>query len=260
MNAQRMIYWDGGKQRTLSKREELFMGLYRLRTEVREKEVARTFDISKSSFHIWIVSFAPYLRNKELSALIKFLTLKAVQRHMLESFRDFPNTRVILDCTEVRIQKPSKLNAPRQTFSPYKHYNTFKALEGVTPDGHVCFVPDFRGSHISDIEAVEKSGLVDLLEPGDAVMVDKGFCLDTILPPAVQIHIPFFKRGTQLSASEVIATRKIAGARFHVERVIRRIKEFHFLDTLMPVNTLHIAGCIFRTCALLCNFQGLIIS
>lgn len=247
------------QKRTLSKSEELFMVLYRLKTGVRAKKVARTFGSSESSLSRIFCTWINFL-DKKLSALIKFPTLKAVKHHMPELFRDFPNTRVILDCTEVRIQKPSKLKAQRQTFSPYKHYNTFKALVGVTPDRHMRIVHDLWGGHISDTEAVVKSGLVDLLEQGDAVMVDKGFRLDTILSPTVEIHIPPFKRGTQFSDSEVIATRKIAGSRIHVERVIRRIKEFHFLDTPVPVNMLDIAGSIFRTCAHFRNFQRPIIS
>uniref|UniRef100_A0A224Z9Z9 THAP domain containing, apoptosis associated protein 2 family protein n=1 Tax=Rhipicephalus zambeziensis TaxID=60191 RepID=A0A224Z9Z9_9ACAR len=176
------------------------------------------------------------------------------------AFSDFPNTRVVLDCTEIRIQKSSKLKAQRQTFSAYKHFNTFKALVGVTPDGYICFVPELWGGHVSDTEIVQKSNLLDHLQPGDGVMVDKGFRLDTIFPPTIKVYIPPFKMGSQLSAGDVIATRKIAGARIHVERVIRRIKEFHFLDRPVPITMLDIASKIFRTCAFLCNLQQPIIS
>lgn len=101
---------------------------------------------------------------------------------MPESFRLFPDTRIVLDCTEVRIQKPSMMSAQRQTFSSYKHYNTFKALVGVTPDGYVSFLPDLWGGHVSDTEIVETSGLLQLLQPGDGVMADKGFRLEGLLP------------------------------------------------------------------------------
>ncbi|XP_049528033.1 uncharacterized protein LOC125947407 [Dermacentor silvarum] len=267
-NAQRMAYWvpqqneqqqQIEKDRQLSKREELFMVLYRLRTGVCAREVARLFGISQSSLSRIFCSWINIL-DKELYALTRMPSLAEVQRHMPEAFSDFPNTRVVLDCTEVRIQKSSKLKAQRQTFSTYKHFNTFKALVGVTPDGYVCFVPEIWGGHVSDTEIVERSGLLKRLQPGDGVMVDKGFRLDSIFPPTIQIYIPPFKKGNQLSASDVIATRKIAGARIHVERVIRRIKEFHFLDRPVPINMLDIAGKIFRTCALLSNLQPPIIA
>lgn len=262
-NAERMSYWEGGmgqsKERLLSKREELFMVLYRLRTGVCAKEIARMFGISEATLSRVFCSWVNFL-DKELVALTKFPTLKEVQKHMPKSFKDFSNTRVVLDCTEVRIQKSSRLKAQKQTFSPYKHYNTCKALVGVTPDGYISFVPNLWGGHVSDSELVEKSGLVDLLQPGDAVMVDKGFRLDAVLPPTVTVHMPPFKKGAQLSCAQVIKTRKIASARIHVERVIRRIKEFHFMDRPIPINMLDIADAIFRSCALLCNFQQPIIA
>lgn len=57
--------------------------------------------------------------------------------------------------------------------------------------------------------------------------------------------MPQIKRGEQLPASNV-ATRKIAGARIHVEKAIMRIKEFRFLDKAIPTNMLDIADSIFR--------------
>lgn len=163
--------------------------------------------------------------------------------HMPMAFSDFSNTRVILDCTEVRIQTPSKLQAQRYTISLYKHYNTFKAFVRVTLDGHVSFGPDMWGD-VRCIEAVENSGLVDFLNAGDGVMVDKGFRLEGVLPP--------FKMENQFSANNVIATRKIAGARIPVERVVRRFIEFYFIFIEpLPINMLDIADSIFRTCAFL---------
>lgn len=266
-NAQCMTYRNteaGGqagttKDRQLTKRDELFMVLYRLRTGVCAKEIGRMFGVSESTLSRIFCTWINFL-DKELSALTRLPTLREVQQHIPPSFHNFSNTRIVLDCTEVRIQKPSKLKAQRQTFSTYKHFNTFKALVGVTPDGYVAFVPDLWGGHVSDTEIVQKSGLIDLLQPGDGVMADKGFRLDTVFPPGIDIYIPPFKRGQQLSASDVVTTRKIAGARIHVERAIRRIKEFHFLDKPIPINMLDIADSIFRTCAFLCNFQDAIIS
>ena len=43
------------------------------------------------------------------------------------------NIRVILDCTEIFVQHPSKLDARKQVYLNNKHHNIFKFLVGVSP-------------------------------------------------------------------------------------------------------------------------------
>jgi hypothetical protein len=60
-----------------------------------------------------------------------FLPKDVVQQHMPDDFkRKFPDTRMILDATEVRIQKPSKVDDQRATWSSYKNNNTLKTMVG----------------------------------------------------------------------------------------------------------------------------------
>ena len=61
------------------------------------------------------------------------------------AFMDFSNTQIVLDCTEIVIEKPSSLMAQWQTWSDYKHNNTVKLLIGVTPNGTVNFVSRLWG-------------------------------------------------------------------------------------------------------------------
>ena len=52
-----------------------------------------------------------------------------IDMHMPEDFKSkFPNTRVILDATEIPIQKPSHVDAQSVTWSSYKHKNTMKSV------------------------------------------------------------------------------------------------------------------------------------
>lgn len=105
-----------------------------------------------------------------------------------------------------------------------------KCLVGVTPDCHVCYLSPMYGGALSDREIVRQCDILDQLEPGDAVMVDKGFKISDLLPQGIKLHIPYLGRHRQARCprqTDVYETRNIAGARVHVERVIRRIKEFH---------------------------------
>ena len=57
-----------------------------------------------------------------------------VKQYMPAIFKkDYPNTRIIIDATEFRLERPSSLLSQSCTFSTYKNTNTVKVLIGVTP-------------------------------------------------------------------------------------------------------------------------------
>ncbi|XP_040360557.1 uncharacterized protein LOC121048374 [Ixodes scapularis] len=236
--------------------EEFLMVLVRLRTGMPVKEVARNFNMSISQFSKVFSRWILFLQ-KALKDITRFPTLAEVAEKQPKCFRNFPDTRIVIDGTEIKIQTPSSMNAQRQTFSPYKHGNTMKVLIGATPDGYINFVSKAWGGSVSDREMVLQSGLFALLEPGDAIMMDKGFKVFDLLPPGVRAYMPPFNKPSkgQMSKEDVNSTRKIASARVHIERVIRRIKEFHILDSGYPVNMTDIGDAVLQTCAFLCNFK-----
>ena len=86
---------------------------------------------------------------------------------MPECFKiTYPKTRVILDCTEVKVQTPSSKVLNSESYSNYKSHATFKGLVGITPSGSVSFVSVLYTGSISDKEIIKKSGILDLLEKG----------------------------------------------------------------------------------------------
>ncbi|XP_040068774.1 uncharacterized protein LOC115320941 isoform X1 [Ixodes scapularis] len=248
--ASRMEYWGinrrspgekKGRSREFEPKEEFFMVLVRLRTGMSGKEIARNFGISEGHFSRVFATWINFL-HRQLKALTRFPTCEELQGHLPAAFFKFPDTRVILDGTEVRIERASSLAAQRQTFSSYKHYNTFKEVVGCAPDGYISFVSDLWGGSSSDRVIVEKSGLLEQLQPGDAIMVDKGFKLND-LPPGVRVHIPCFRKPgePQMAENELSHTRHVASARVIVERAIGRIKQFHILDRPFPITMMDLA-------------------
>ena len=97
-------------------------------------------------------------------------------------------------------------------------------------------------------------GILYLLERNDGVMADKGFNIDDLLrSKGVQLNLPpYLLNHAQLSPEEVKETKTIAKIRIHVERAIRRIKEFHLFDSMSLLGTVNQ---MWTVACLLVNFQ-----
>ena len=132
----------------------------------------------------------------------------------------------------MRVEKPGLPSLQQVTFSNYKNTNTYKVLVGISPSGIITFVSKLYAGSISDKELTRCSGIMDLLQPGDSVMADRGFDIqDELAIRGVRLNIlPFLKGKSKLSESELVETRRIASVRIHVERALERIKNFHIFD------------------------------
>ena len=163
-------------------------------------------------------------------------TRRTVEETMPEVFRQkYPLTRVVLDCTELFIEKPSCFRAQSETYSLYKSHNTAKGLVAIAPNGALTFVSDLYGGHCSDKVIVEHCGILQLLEEGDAVISDRGFEIqDLLASKKVYLNIPPFMRSKdQLNPDEEDETREIASVRIHAERTIERVKYFNILKQIL---------------------------
>jgi len=179
-----------------------------------------------------------------------------VRSNLPKSFKSYPNTRVIIDCTEFYVQKPFRPLAQRATWSNYKHANTFKILVGIMPSGAFTFVSELYSGSTSDVDIVKNSGFLDLLEEGDDVMADRGFNIrHLLLPKKATLNVPAFSHGKSLSQKAVRSSRKIAAVRIHVERAIRRMKSFKILTGVIPLKLRFTLNQIILIIAVLCNFQ-----
>ena len=117
----------------------------------------------------------------ELSFLVPWPSRSELRKSLPRRFKQFKNVRIIIDCLELFIQKPKVPSSRKITWSRYKHWNTANLLVGITPTGVVSFIPPLWTGSISDKEIVRQSGLLNLLEDGDAVMTDKGFLIRDLL-------------------------------------------------------------------------------
>lgn len=243
-----------GPARKLTYLDEFLLVLMRLKAGLFVQDLADRFGISTSLVSRICITWINLLYF-ELKNIFPFPSQELVRKNMPKEFAQYATTRIILDCTELFIQRPSAMLAQSETWSDYKHHNTWKLLVGVTPNGQVTFLSDLWGGRVSDKQITRESGVLDLLEPGDNVMVDRGFDISGIVPAGVTVNMPPFLAGRdQMSAAETEETMSIASVRIHVERAIGRLKTYHILDGTLPNTLSPYATQIATVCGLLTNF------
>ena len=88
-----------------------------------------------------------------------------VERTLPEAFRQsYPSdTLVIVDATELRVEKPSSLPHQSQLSSYHKSHCTVKGLVGIAPSGAFIFISQLYTGSISDRQLVLESGLLPFL-------------------------------------------------------------------------------------------------
>lgn len=252
-----------GPKRKLSPKNELFLTLVRMRLGLLHQDLAFRFGISISTVTEIITTWIQflYLQFNRLRPLM-FPPLRKIKKHMPKSFKRFKNVRVILDATEFFTQAPRNYEQQGNMYSSYKNHCTCKVLIGITQSGAISFVSDVYEGSISDKDILKKSGLLDMLEPRDIVMVDRGFNVrDLLLERGADIVIPPFLGGrAHLTPQEEGQTRAIAKLRIHVKRVIERMKKFKILKKHVPLNTLSTFSQTVFVVACLVNFHKPIVN
>jgi len=257
--AMAMTYWDGSKKTLLNQEkpstaelnelllqspefagqdqnlklsleQELLLVLMKLRLSLLVEDLAFRFTISPGKvsqiFITWIK-----LISKELKFLIKWPSRNQIKSVLPNCFkRLYPNVRTIIDCTELFFDTPSSLDIQACLWSDYKHHTTVKFLVAITPNGAVSWISPVYGGRTSDIYIVRNSGFLDILEPYDQVMADRGFKIKTDLAvkQCTLCIPPSAAKGSQMVARDVKETSNIANVRIYVEQAIKRMKERNF--------------------------------
>lgn len=264
----RMTYWtgnsstpSGNKSRfstTVLRPVDQFLSfLMRNRLGLLVQDISDRFGISTATFSKYYTTWLCLL-HKELKILNPFPSRDIINRTMPSQFKiKYPSTRVIIDCTEIFIQHPSSLTNQSLTYSNYKNHNTLKFLVGITPSGVISFVSEAWGGRVSDRQLTQESGLLQLLEPRDSVMADKGFTIGDLLEKQqCTLNIPPFRgQSDQFTTDQVHYTQEIAVLRIHVERSIGRVKNFHVFDGVLPVSLIPLASKLFQVCCWLTNLD-----
>ena len=235
--------------------QQFYPFFHKLRLGTFNQELADKFGISIPTVSRVFLSWSNFM-HFVLGTMPIWPSREKIQKHMPECFKHtYPRCRGIIDASEIKTEAPSSLVLNSELYSSYKSHITVKGNIVISPGGEVIHVSSLFSGSISDKELVKRSGLLDLLEPGDQILADKGFTIQDLLTPiGCELAISaFLSSKGQFTKTDLAQSKQIHNLRVHVERAIRRVS---FFDRVIPLS---MAGSInqLRTVAcLITNFYG----
>lgn len=248
------------KERKISKENRLLIFLMKMKLGLSYSALRVLFGIHRTTVSTIFKTTLGHLTDRTKN-LIFWPSLNSIKETMPTEFREkYPNCRVIIDCTEIKVEQPNTVDARNFLYSNYKSAYTMKFLIGITPSGMISFISKCYGGRSSDSAITVDCGLLNLLEPGDEVMADKGFpgIKSSLEDKHVLIVMPPFLHNGRFTSEEVDETYKVASVRIHVERMIQRVKVHNILQKVTNDLYPHIDD-IVHMCCVLANLQPPII-
>ncbi|KAL7294546.1 hypothetical protein TKK_0012073 [Trichogramma kaykai] len=127
----------------------------------------------------------------------------------------------------------------------------------VTPSGMISYVSKAYGVRVSDKAIFKRSRLIDRMIRGvDQIMIDRGFLIERECAEfgIKIIRPPFLRKKKKFSANEATSGADISSARVHVERRIKRVREFVIMRG--PLST-EIVPYIYIITKVICAYSNL---
>ncbi|XP_058790942.1 uncharacterized protein LOC131664092 [Phymastichus coffea] len=213
----------------LTTRDKVILTYMTLKHNMSYRLLALIFNVNAQKFEK-IFKLIIKILNNILATAISWPSREEISKNLPMCFEGFENTRVVLDC--------------------------------VSPAGLITFVSPAYGGRASDTAIFSNSKLINLLEPGDGVMVDRGFLIDELCHKNrwKLIRPPFLHEKKQFTENESILTSKIAAARIHCERANQRIKTWAILGSKMPAALVYLADEIMNVICATVNLSNALLN
>lgn len=173
--------------------------------------------------------------------------------------QNYKNCRVIIDATEFCVERPNSIEQWVLFYSHYKKGFRVKVVIGYTPCGFISLISKSHGGTATYPQITVSSGLLELLEPGDVVLADKGFpqiksILDNSGKDMLVVMPPFLENNT-FTEEVVERTYDVAKVRIYIERIMQRIRTYKTVDKFTLKMLPHVDDIIFMCCTLV-NLQS----
>ncbi|XP_074662884.1 uncharacterized protein LOC141915296 [Tubulanus polymorphus] len=245
---------------------QFFLTLIKLRRAKEDIELSILFGISESVVSRIVLTWVNFMYF-QLSEINTWPEREEIDCFMPSGFKHhFPSTRVILDATEIPIEKPSNVKSQTATFSTCKHKNTLKTMVGISPRGVVSYVSESYAGSTSDRQIIERSQLCSntskYFSSNDSIMADRGIMVqDLFATKNIKVNTPTLLKGkSQLEPEQVVHDRRVASKRIQVERVIGLSKTFLILKKDLPLSKVNMGSRIVYVCFSISNFRPAIVN
>lgn len=242
----------------------IYLVLRKLRLNESFQIIANEFGVTKSIASYLFRRFLPFISD-HLKELVFWPSATSIRKCLPVAFRkSYRKVQTVIDCFEIEMEKPSDPVTQALTWSSYKNANTLKYFISITPNGLINFISTGYGGRITDELITSKCGNLNNLTQGMQAMADRGFkkIENLVLAKGAQlVRPPSVKTGVKSTKAQVLLGRKVAGLRIHVERAIRRVREFKYLAPHACTDT-HLIDTVDDAVNLVCglvNLQGSLI-
>lgn len=160
---------------SLSKVDVIRLILMRVKLDDSFERLGHMFGISVSRAAVIFATYVP-LVSSHLKQFVYWPTREFIRSRVPLAFRKrYSDVESIIDAFEIQLEKPSNVLWQAQTWSNYKHCNTFKYLISITSNGLINFISSGFGGRIADDDLTVSSGFIAQLKKGALVMADRGF-------------------------------------------------------------------------------------
>ncbi|XP_069109614.1 uncharacterized protein [Argopecten irradians] len=248
--------------------------LVKLRTGMSNRLLSTLFNIGKSSIRRSIVSARKFLASNFTPRYVGFEHISredVIHNHTRplaqELFSNICQNPAILvvDGTYIYIQKSNNFKFQRRSYSMHKHRPLVKPMVIVTTTGYIVsilgpYLADSKNNDASILEHNISSNMEhmkDWLQEDDLLVVDRGFrdSLDFLNDLGLKCKMPpFLNRGQkQHPTEEANSSRLITKIRWIVESVNGRLKQWKYLQNIVPNSQIPAIGDYLRLVAALCN-------
>ncbi|XP_047442323.1 uncharacterized protein LOC125008950 [Mugil cephalus] len=240
---------------SLQQIDEMFLFLNYLALGLKQQDLADRYGIDQSTVSRIIKTWSNFLYII-LGSVRIWLPVDKIVEHLPTEFMGYADTTVILDCIKLRCQCPSSSVRQSEVLSSHKSDCTVKGLIGVAPHGAVTFISPLCAGSMDDKQIVRESGILSLLTPGMAIMVNRGFVVDDLVPCKVYRRPLLSDRSQVPGACEVRETETIARLRVHVEHLLGKVKGHKFFDTEIPLQLFGNVNQLYAVACLLTNYEN----